>query len=111
LSADLAEALLEFDGASADEYGSTFLWELDRIVEDNLDARSSMDDEHSTVDRAEVCFFADGGDGSWFGFVPKREARGLHDIYVSGPAEGSWTWVAPDLERFVRGWLSGDITI
>ena len=101
LSVDLTALLRETDGVGT-AYGDSSLWTLRRIHEENTWIRTDEQYAELYLPFDDLCFFDDAGNGDWYGFVPRREAHGLHDIYRWDHEDDSRAWVAPDLETYIR---------
>jgi hypothetical protein len=101
LSADVVALLRETDGVRT-AYDDSSLWTLARIHEENVWIRT--DEQYAELYQPfdDLCFFDDAGNGDMYGFVPRREAHGLHDIYRWDHEDDSRTWVAPDLASYIR---------
>jgi hypothetical protein len=118
--ASLRTLLLETDGVMdmlAIDGGEWFesmwlLWSVQGIVDGNLSHRSMK--RAGTYDRdfRELMFFADAGtDGILFGFPVMGDGVCAPCVVVWHPIEDDLDEVAPSLEDFLQGWLTGAITV
>jgi hypothetical protein len=96
LPQQLRELLLETDGVQG-AYGLGLVWPLGRIASDQ-----PFDDL--------VCF-ADAGNGDRFAFALTAGAIDGPDVMVWDHEDDSRTRVASDFDGYLRGWLSGELTI
>ncbi|EFM10102.1 Cell wall assembly/cell proliferation coordinating protein, KNR4-like protein [Paenibacillus curdlanolyticus YK9] len=110
LPKELKDLLEETNGVS-DEYGCHLVWPTSRIIEENLEARSSEDykDEYMPFDS--LLFVADAGNGDLFGYSVLNGAITKDDIYTWNHEDDSRTWVAPSLKQFIEGWIKGEISV
>lgn len=106
----LAAALLESNGVLG-VYGLGLLWNVDRILADNLYFRGNQDFKKLYMPFDHLLFFADAGNGDQFAFAIQDGEIRRDDIFVWNHEEDSRVWVAPHLLRYFEWWLSGDMKI
>ncbi len=88
------------------------LWPLNEIVSWNEDNRKNASGPDSEGEAHDVLFFADAGaDGIQFGFPIAENRKYGPRVVVWHPIDDELTEVAPSLEEFLRGWLSGKIDV
>lgn len=107
---DLAEMLLESDGIEG-EYGLGLVWPLSRIIQDNLAFRSNREFKTIYMSFDSLMFFADAGNGDQFAYTVLGGRIRRPDIYVWNHEDDSRTWFAASLERYLHGWLIGDLQV
>ncbi|MFE0040334.1 SMI1/KNR4 family protein [Streptomyces sp. NPDC059015] len=98
---DLRSLLSESNGIS-DEYGTDFVWSVERIVEKNREMRQSVDFRSLYMPFEPLLFFGDNGGGDQFAFV-QRPLR--PDIFVWRHESDSRLWVANDLRDYLNRYL------
>ncbi|WP_254639391.1 SMI1/KNR4 family protein [Cohnella sp. GbtcB17] len=101
---ELSQLLLETNGID-DEWDSPFIYSTLRIVNVNVEERSSDDNKEMELSYDDMLLFSDAGNGDYFGYVVKE------GIYVADHEEGSRTKVASSLREFIKGWTAGEISI
>ena len=99
--------LLETDGVT-DKYGVGLIWELDRIVADNLTFRRHPDFARLYMPFDPLLFFADAGNGEQFAVLSPPLDR--NDVFAWNHEDDSRRWVAPDVETYLR-WRDGRIVL
>ncbi|MGD9531416.1 MAG: SMI1/KNR4 family protein [Candidatus Nanopelagicales bacterium] len=104
----LASLMLESNGVMGD-HGLGLVWDLDRIVADNLSFRQSMDFRDLYMPFDPLLFFGDAGNGDQFALLCPPVDR--DDVFAWDHEDDSRTWVAPDLETYLRWWVSGRIQL
>lgn len=88
------------------------LWTVAEIVEQNLFYRTAHDDGKYDRDFRRVVFFAGAGaDGILFGFPVMQDGACAARVVVWHPIEDELDECAPSLESFLKGWLTGAITV
>lgn len=107
---DLLSLLNETNGVF-DEYGCSFIWTVEQILEENLNVRNFEDFKDLYMPFDCLLFFADGGNGDLFGYAILNGVIQKDDIYVWNHENDSRTWVAPSLETFIEWWNNGTITV
>jgi hypothetical protein len=105
---DLVELLLETDGID-DEYGFGLVWNVDRIVQDNLNFRTFADFQELYMPFEPLLFFADAGNGDQFAFLSPPVDR--DDIFAWDHEDDTRKWVAARLEMYLRWWIGGQIKL
>jgi len=94
-----------------DEFGCPLIWSIDQIVEDNLNYREDEDYKDIFMPFEHLLFFSDAGNGDLFGYAILNGVIQKTDIYVWNHEDDSRTWVASSLKDFIKGWISGDISV
>lgn len=107
---ELRSLLAESNGVLG-AYGLRLLWEVEEIIQRNMEMRTApLFLEHS-MPFEHLLFFADAGNGDQFAFGIIQGAIKRPDIYVWNHEDDSRTWVAPSLKRYLEWWLSGKLNI
>ena len=109
LPQDLRELLKESNGILG-EYRISIIWDIKRIVQDNLNFRNSSDFKELYMPFDCLLFFADAGNGDQFAYPILNGTISKDDIYVWNHEDDSRTWVASSLKWFIDGWSSGQIS-
>lgn len=104
--AQLAALLRESNGV-AGEHGLGLVWSADRIVEDNMALRTNGQLGALYMPFEPLLFFGDAGNGDQFALRSPPVERG--DVFAWDHESDSRTWVAPDVETYLRWWLTGKI--
>jgi SMI1-KNR4 cell-wall len=107
---DLRWPLTETDGLTA-EHGVALVWQLERIVVDNLSFRANPDFRELYLPFDHLLFFADTGTGDQFAFAICAGEVRRPDIYAWNHEDDSRTWVAPGLTVFLDWWFSGTLKV
>lgn len=97
----LRELLLASDGV-ADEDGTDVVWSSAQIMETNRAFRTDVSFHDLYMPFDALMFFGDNGGGDQFAFV-RSPARG--DVFVWDHESDSRTWIASDLESYLRSAL------
>ena len=108
LPPSLRNLLAESDGIQG-EHGLGLVWNVERIVTDNLAFRTSPDFARLYMPFAPLLFFADAGNGDQFAFLSPPVDR--DDIFAWDHEQDSRRWVASNLETYLRWWLTGQLTL
>ncbi len=102
--------MLSIDGGEWFE-SMWLLWTLEEIVAQNRRHREANVRGVAARDFLNLVFFADAGtDGILFGF-PVEDMVCSPRIMVWYPLRDELVELAPSLEEFLRGWLTGAITV
>jgi SMI1/KNR4 family protein SUKH-1 len=104
----LHDLLTETDGIRG-AHGLGLVWNLDRIVSDNLQFRSNEDFARLYMPFKPLLFFADAGNGNQFAFLSPPVDR--DDIFAWDHESDSRRWVASNLQTYLRWWLEGRIKL
>lgn len=107
---DLRELLKESNGILG-EYRISLIWDIKRIVQDNLSFRNSSDFKELYMPFDCLLFFADAGNGDQFAYPILNGTISKDDIYVWNHEDDGRTWVASSLKWFIDGWSNGQIRI
>ena len=107
----LRELLCETNGVQG-EYGLGLVWNLDRIVEDNLMFRQNADFRDLYMPFDHLFFFADAGNGDQFAFPTQADGL-IHrlDVFVWNHEDDSRSWVASSLKDYLDRWLTGRLKL
>jgi hypothetical protein len=120
LPASIRSLLLETDGVMevmAIDGGELFdsgwlLWTVAEIVEQNLFYRVASEDGTYERDFRQLVFFADAGaDGILFAFPVMDDRLCAPCVVAWHPIMDELDELAPSLEGFLRGWLTGTINV
>lgn len=114
LPAELAELYRETNGISEvldGEIIGELIWGVERVVQDNISMRTYPDYKNIYLPFDDLLFISDSGTGDQFGYAISENGILTTDIYAWNHEDDSRTWVAPDLETFVREWGSGRLVI
>ena len=114
LPPELEELLLQTDGIQQtlnDMVIDDLIWPVERILETNLQYRTSSDLKDLYMSFDQLFFFSDAGNGDQFAFINLEGRFPRNDVFVWNHEDDSRTWVAPDLKQFLAGWLNGRITV
>ncbi len=107
LPQQLVSLLGESNGITGD-YGLGLVWDLDRIVRDNLSFRANEDFAELYMPFEPLLFFGDAGNGDQFALLSPPVER--DDVFVWDHETDSRTWGAPDVATYLRWWLEGRLT-
>lgn len=119
LPASLRSLLLESDGVmdmmsvdGGDWFDSMWLlWSLDAIAEQNSAILDAGDGMQKCGLRRMLFFAGAGADGILFGFPITDEGVCSPSVVVWHPIANEVDEVAESLEEFLRGWLTGAISV
>lgn len=107
---ELKELLKESNGIFG-EYHISLIWDIKRIVQDNLSFRNSSDFKELYMPFDCLLFFSDAGNGDQFAYLIINGKINKDDIYVWNHEDDSRTWVASSLKWFIDGWSNVQISI
>jgi len=113
LNVELPKKLLELYSETNgvfDSFNCPLIWSTSQIVEDNSFFRNFKDYKDIYMPFDHLLFFSDNGCGDLFGYRILSGSIQTEDIYVWNHEDDSRTWVAPSLELFIKGWITGEIT-
>jgi len=113
LNVELPEKLLELFSETNgvfDSFGCPLIWSTSHIVKDNLFFRNFGDYKDIYMPFDHLLFFSDNGCGDLFGFKILNGSIQTEDIYVWNHEDDSRTWIAPSLEKFIKGIITDEIT-
>lgn len=108
LPPQLASLLYESNGVTG-EFGLGLVWDLDRIVRDNWAFRHNEQFAGLYMPFEPLLFFGDAGNGDQFALLSPPVER--DDVYEWDHECDSRTWVAANVEMYLRWWLTGKITL
>ncbi|MGG3641152.1 SMI1/KNR4 family protein [Bacillus gobiensis] len=94
-----------------DEYGCPLIWSTAQIIEDNLFFRNFEEYKDIYMPFDHLLFFADAGNGDLFAYIILNGSVQTDDIYVWNHEDDSRTWISPSLEDFIKGWVTGKISV
>lgn len=104
----LRSLLRETDGAT-DENGCDVVWSLERVVCDNRAFRDNAEFTSLYMPFDPLLFFADAGNGDQFALLSPPIER--DDVFTWNHEDDSRTWVAANIEMYLRGWFDGSIPV
>lgn len=110
LPQDLLGLLNETNGVF-DEYGSSLIWSIDQIIEDNLYYRNFEDYRDIYMPFDHLLFFSDAGNGDLFGYAILNGSIQREDIFVWDHETDSRKWISSSLKDFIEGWANGRISV
>ncbi|MEO4053886.1 SMI1/KNR4 family protein [Solibacillus sp. CAU 1738] len=102
--------LLKQTNGIFDNYKCPFIWPTSRIIEDNLYFRNFEGFKDIYMPFDQLLFFSDSGTGDLFGYAILNGQIQTDDIFVWDHETVSRKWIAPSLEAFLKGWITGDIS-
>lgn len=105
---ELANLLKETNGFDS---GGVRFWPSNEIIEENIERRTLEVYKDCYMTFESLLFFADAGNGDFFGFSIINGHIQKDDIYVWNHEDDSRTWIAPSLEEFFNWWNDGSISI
>lgn len=106
---DLAKLLAETDGVT-DANGYNLVFSADQLLQGNLEMRTYPALKRLYMAFDQLLFFSDvPGDGNLFAYALVPEGR--PDIFVWDHRTDNRRCVAPSLEHFIEGWLTGAIRL
>ena len=107
---ELSSALIESNGIEG-PYGLGLIWSTQQIIERNEELRRHPDFPILYMPFDHLLFFADAGNGDYFGYpVLGGEVR-RPDVFVWNHEDDSRTWFASSLQRDVEGWLTNELSV
>lgn len=106
----LAELYKETNGVFGN-YGISLIWSTEQIVKENLSFRAIHEYRDSMMPLDTFLFFSDAGNGDLFGYSIVNGRIQNEEIYVWNHEENSWRVIAPSLEDFIKGWITGEISV
>ncbi|ODU00512.1 MAG: cell wall assembly protein [Planctomycetes bacterium SCN 63-9] len=107
MPAELRGLLCETNGIYG-EYELGLVWNLERIVEDNLMFRQNPSFRDIYMPFDHLLFFADAGNGDQFAFSIHADGV-IHrpDVFVWDHEDDSRSWAAGSLKDYLDRWISG----
>lgn len=110
LPVSLIEILKVSNGVQG-EYGLGLIWDLDRLVTDNLHFWNNPDFAESYMPFNHVFFIGDAGNGDQF-FIPIFKEQAIkEEVYVWNHEDDSRMWIASSIPDYLQGWLDGRISV
>ena len=110
LPVSLIETLKVSNGVHG-EYGLGLIWELDRLVTDNLHFWNNADFNESYMPFNHLLFIGDAGNGDQF-FIPLLQGMAIKEkVYVWNHEDDSRMWVASSIQNYLQDWLEGRISV
>ena len=113
LNVDLPKELLELYNETNgvfDTFNCPLVWSTSQVLEDNLFFRNFIDYKDIYMPFDHLLFFSDNGCGDLFGYRILNGYIHTEDIYVWNHEDDSRIWVASSLEKFIKGWITSEIT-
>ena len=104
-------ALLNQTNGVFDEHRCHYVWPTNRFIEDNLYFRQFEDFKDVFMPFDHLLFFSDSGCGDLFAFKIMNGHVQTEDVFVWEHETDSRKWVASSLETFLKGWITGELSI
>lgn len=92
------------------QYNIPFIWSTNQMVKENMIVWNVAELENDKK-TANLLFFSDAGNGDLFGYSLSLGKVQSEDIYVWNHEDGSKRVIVSSLEEFLKGWISGDISV
>jgi SMI1-KNR4 cell-wall len=102
----LAQLYNETNGVY-DDYGISFIWSTEQTIRENVFCRNA----HQQSDVNSLLFFADAGNGDLFGYLIEKDTIQSEKIHIWNHENGSRRIVATSLEKFLEGWIMGELNV
>ncbi|MCC5801716.1 SMI1/KNR4 family protein [Rossellomorea vietnamensis] len=102
----LAQIYNETNGVYGD-YGISFIWSTEQMIRENVFWRTAH--QHSDVNS--LLFFTDAGNGDLFGYLIENDTIRSEDIHIWNHENGGRRIVAASLEKFLKGWIMGELNV
>lgn len=106
----LAELYNETNGVCGN-YGISFIWSTEQMVKENLSFRTIHEYRDSMMPLDTFLFFSDAGNGDLFGYSIVNGSIQSEEIYVWNHEDNSRRVIAPSLEDFIKGWITGEVSV
>ena len=113
LDVDLPNKLIDFYNETNGVFGQysvPFIWSIEQMVRENLLVRNIEGLENYTKPD-NLLFFSDAGNGDLFGYSLVNGKVQNEDIYVWNHEDSNQRVIASSLEEFLKGWISGEISV
>ena len=107
---DLKQLLMESNGVLG-KYALRLIWSVEEIIKCNVAMRTNSLYHESYMLFDPLLFFADAGNGDQFGFRIIQGKIKQPDVFTWNHEDDSRMWVAPSLQSYLEGWLTGKINI
>jgi len=114
LNVELPQKLIELYNETNGVYGNygiSLIWSTEQIVKENLFCRTIHEYRDSMMPLDNFLFFSDAGNGDLFGYRIVNGSIQNDDIYVWNHEDDSRTVIASSLEEFIKGWVTGGISV
>lgn len=114
LSVELPIKLLELYGETNGvfhAYNFPLVWSTSQIVKENLSFRNLDAYRDCLMPFDNLLFFSDAGNGDLFGYRIVNRIIQTDDIFVWNHEDDSRKIIAPSLEKFIKGWITGEISV
>ena len=92
-------------------YGISFVWSTEQIVRENLFLRSLQEEQDFMQPVDHFLFFSDAGNGDLFAYLRENDTTWNENIYVWDHEDDSRRPIAPSIETFLKGWITGEISV
>lgn len=92
-------------------YGIPFIWPTEQLVRENLFFWSIHEHQDSMKPLDTFLFFSDAGNGDLFGYLIENGTIQSEDIYVWNHEDDSRRVIAPSIEVFLEGWITGELSV
>lgn len=110
LPVSLIETLKVSNGVHG-EYGLCLIWDLHRLVTDNLHFWNNVDFNESYMPFNHLLFIGDAGNGDQF-FIPLLQGIAIKEnVYFWNHEDDSRMWIASSIPDYLQGWLEGRISV
>lgn len=110
LSVDLISLLFETNGIGKDTELNT-IFSVEKIKSVNLDFRSAPEFQDIFAPFDLLLFFAEAGNGDYFAFEITNNEVIKPNIWVWNHEDDGRRIIASSLDKYLIGWLSGNISI
>lgn len=94
-----------------DKYECPLIWSIEQMIKDNLFFRNFDDYKDIYMPFDHLLFFSDAGNGDLFGYRILNGSIRDEEIFVWNHEDDSRTWISSSLENFLKGWITGEITV
>lgn len=113
LPGELEELYQQTNGVDESMKGNnigTLIWNINRVISANIEYRSYPAFKELYMSFDELLFFSEASNGDLFGFITLNGLFSRWDIFVWNHEDDSRSWVAPNLQTFIKWWTSRAIT-
>jgi hypothetical protein len=107
---DLRDFLSEADGV-LDEYAAPLVWDLETMIDENLEFRKNADFKNLYMPFDAMLFFGAGGNGDLFFFPIQNKKVRNRGVFRWDHETDSRSKIAPSLNQFLVRALNGQIRI
>ena len=107
---ELRQLLMESNGVHG-QYELRLIWPIEEIIKQNSNLRLNPIFHETYMPFNNLLFFADAGNGEQFGFRIVQGRIKSPDVFAWNHEDDSRLWVAPSLQVYLEGWLTGKINV